>query len=76
MKHDSSPSRLSVKSNPFSTPPTSPPEHKDQFVEDIFALNENTCSQFELEMGAMADTLESALTPLDDTPYEFLEFPA
>jgi regulatory protein SWI5 len=65
----STPSRSSIQSNPFSTPPTSPVEPKDE-LDDLFnTLPESSCSQFDLEMKAMSD-----FTSLDNGTYDFLDF--
>ncbi|KAF2640310.1 BTE binding protein-like protein 4 [Massarina eburnea CBS 473.64] len=67
LKDSSTPSRSSVQSNPFTTPPTSPTEPRSE-LDDLFnGLPDNTCSQFELEMKAMDD-----YSALDD----FLDFTA
>ncbi|KAF2649384.1 hypothetical protein K491DRAFT_668999 [Lophiostoma macrostomum CBS 122681] len=65
----STPSRSSIQSNPFSTPPTSPIEPKDE-LDDLFnSLPESSSSQFDLEMKAMTD-----FTSLDNGTYDFLDF--
>ncbi|KAF2739406.1 hypothetical protein EJ04DRAFT_457289 [Polyplosphaeria fusca] len=68
-KGSSTPSRSSIQSNPWTTPPTSPVEPKDD-LEDFFnpALD-NSCSQFDLEMKAMSD-----FTSFDSSAYELLDF--
>ncbi|PSN64794.1 hypothetical protein BS50DRAFT_81703 [Corynespora cassiicola Philippines] len=73
LKGSSTPSRSSIQSNPFSTPPTSPAEPKEDDLENLFnsmadSDNDPSCSQFDLEMKAMGDfgSLESA--------YDFLDF--
>ncbi|KAJ4303595.1 Metallothionein expression activator [Kalmusia sp. IMI 367209] len=68
LKGSSTPSRASTQSNPFTTPPTSPVEPKDE-LEELFELPDNSCSQFELEMKAMGD-----FTSLDASTYDFLDF--
>jgi regulatory protein SWI5 len=65
----STPSQSSIQSNPFSTPPTSPADQKDE-LEDLFnTMTENGSSQFELEMKAIGD-----FTSLDTTTCDFLDF--
>ncbi|ORY07558.1 BTE binding protein-like protein 4 [Clohesyomyces aquaticus] len=68
-KGASTPSRSSIQSNPFSTPPTSPVQPKDELDELFNAMPDNTCSQFDLEMKALGD-----FTSFDSTPYELLDF--
>jgi len=70
LKGSSTPSRSSIQSNPFSTPPTSPAEPKDD-LDDLFnSLPDNSCSQFDLEMKAMGD-----FASLDaSSAYDFLDF--
>lgn len=68
-KGSSTPSRSSIQSNPFSTPPTSPAEPKDEFDELFNAIPDSSCSQFDLEMKAMGE-----FTSLDNTTYDFLDF--
>ncbi|KAF2012040.1 hypothetical protein BU24DRAFT_495119 [Aaosphaeria arxii CBS 175.79] len=77
----STPSHSSIQSNPFSTPPTSPAEPREEDssnfkfeprdeLEDLFSsLPDSTCSQFDLEMNAISD-----LTSFDSTTYDFLDF--
>ncbi|CAI6335093.1 unnamed protein product [Periconia digitata] len=65
LKGSSTPSQSSVQSNPFSTPPTSPAEIKDELEQLFDGLPDNTCSQFDLEMKAMDE-----FTSMD----EFLDF--
>ncbi|KAF1963440.1 hypothetical protein CC80DRAFT_433050 [Byssothecium circinans] len=65
LKGSSTLSQSSIQSNPFTTPPTSPVEPRDE-LDDLFnGLPDNQCSQFELEMKAMDD-----FSSLDD----FLDF--
>jgi regulatory protein SWI5 len=67
LKSSSSPSRSSIQSNQFTTPPTSPVEPRDE-LEDLFhGLPDNVCSQFDMEMKAMDE-----YGSLDD----FLDFTA
>lgn len=68
-KGSSTPSQASTQSNPFSTPPTSPAEPKND-LDDLFnSMSENSCSQFDLEMKAIGD-----FASLDNTGCEFLDF--
>ncbi|KAH7119134.1 BTE binding protein 4 [Dendryphion nanum] len=67
-KGSSTPSQSSIQSNPFSTPPTSPVEPKDDLDELFNSLPDSSCSQFDLEMKAMDD-----FTSLDSS-YDFLNF--
>lgn len=69
LKGSSTPSRSSIQSNPFSTPPTSPVGPPDELEELFSALPEDPCSQFELEMKAMGE-----FSSMDTSPYEFLDF--
>ncbi|PVH94380.1 hypothetical protein DM02DRAFT_721304 [Periconia macrospinosa] len=55
LKGSSTPSRSSIQSNTYSTPPTSPAEMKDEFEELFHVVPDNSCSQFDLEMKAMDD---------------------
>jgi regulatory protein SWI5 len=72
LKGSSSPSRSSIQSNPFSTPPTSPVEPKDE-LDDLFnTLPDNSFSQFELEMKALGESSE--FISLDSSSYEFMNF--
>lgn len=68
-KGSSTPSRSSIQSNPFSTPPTSPAEPKDELDELFNSMPDSSCSQFDLEMKAMGD-----FTSLDNSTYDFLDF--
>ena len=68
-KGSSTPSRSSIQSNPFSTPPTSPAEPRDDLDELFNSLPDNSCSQFDLEMKAMGE-----FTSLDSSSYDFLDF--
>ncbi|KAF2800585.1 hypothetical protein K505DRAFT_412869 [Melanomma pulvis-pyrius CBS 109.77] len=70
LKGSSTPSRSSIQSNPFSTPPTSPAGPKDD-LDDLFnSLPDNSCSQFDLEMKAMGD-----FSSLDaGSSFDFLDF--
>jgi regulatory protein SWI5 len=69
LKVTDSPSRGSVQSQQFSTPPTSPIEPKDE-LEELFDIRpEPSMSQFDLEMKAMSD-----FTAVDNTSYDFLDF--
>ncbi|KAJ8116304.1 hypothetical protein OPT61_g2251 [Boeremia exigua] len=69
LKITESPSRSSVRSQQFTTPPTSPIEPKDE-LEDLFDLRpEPSMSQFDLEMKAMSD-----FTAVDNNSYDFLDF--
>lgn len=68
-KGSSTPSHASIQSNPFSTPPTSPAQPKDELDELFNTLTEGACSQFDLEMKAMGE-----FTSLDNTAYDFLNF--
>jgi regulatory protein SWI5 len=71
LKVTDSPSRSSVQSQQFTTPPTSPVEPKDE-LEDLFDIrHEASCSQFDLEMKAMGD-----FASLDTNSYDFLDFTA
>ncbi|KAF2244587.1 BTE binding protein 4 [Trematosphaeria pertusa] len=69
LKGSSTPSRSSLQSNPFTTPPTSPVEPKDELEELFDSLPESSCSQFDLEMNAMSE-----FTSLDSSSYDFLDF--
>lgn len=69
LKGSSTPSRSSTQSNPFTTPPTSPIEPKDELEELFNTLPDNSCSQFDLEMKAMGE-----FTSMDTSPYDFLDF--
>lgn len=69
LKGSSTPSRSSVLSNPFTTPPTSPIEPKDELDELFSALPDNSYSQFDLEMKAMDE-----FTSLDSSSYDLLDF--
>lgn len=70
MKVTESPSRSSVRSQGFTTPPTSPIESKDE-LEELFDIRpEPSLSQFDLEMRAMSD-----FTATDNNgAYDFLDF--
>ncbi|KAF2477961.1 BTE binding protein-like protein 4 [Lindgomyces ingoldianus] len=68
-KGSATPSRSSIQSNPFSTPPTSPVEPKNDLDELFNSLPESSCSQFDLEMKALGE-----FTSFDSTPYELLDF--
>ncbi|KAJ4349053.1 Metallothionein expression activator [Ascochyta clinopodiicola] len=71
LKVSDSPSRSSVQSQQFTTPPTSPVEPKDE-LEDLFDIRpEPSFSQFDLEMRAMGD-----FTAGDANSYDFLDFAA
>jgi regulatory protein SWI5 len=72
LKGSSTPSRSSIQSNPFSTPPTSPIEPKDELDELFNSLPENSYSQFELEMKALGEP--SGFASLDSSSYEFMNF--
>jgi regulatory protein SWI5 len=72
LKGSSTPSHASTQSNPFSTPPTSPIQPKDELDELFNALPDNSFSQFDLEMKTMGEMHE--FPPLDSTSYEFLDF--
>lgn len=65
LKACSTPSRSSTQSNPFTTPPTSPAEPKDD-LDELFELPDNSYSQFELELQAMG-TLDASCDFLDFT---------
>lgn len=69
LKGSSSPSRSSIQSNQFTTPPTSPIEPKDDLEELFDALPDNSYSQFDLEMKAMGE-----FTSLDNSSYDLLDF--
>ncbi|KAH9875527.1 hypothetical protein J1614_004263 [Plenodomus biglobosus] len=71
LKRSSSPSRSSIQSNQFTTPPTSPMEPKDDLNELFDILPDNSYSQFDLEMKAMSD-----FTSLDNASYDLLDFTA
>lgn len=70
LKVTESPSRSSVKSQGFTTPPTSPIEPQD-VLEELFDIRqEPSLSQFDLEMRAMSD-----FTAVDNNNnYDFLDF--
>lgn len=69
LKVTESPSRSSVHSQQFTTPPTSPIESKDE-LEDLFDIRpEPSFSQFDLEMRAMSD-----FTAVDTNSYDFIDF--
>lgn len=69
LKITDSPSRSSVRSQQFTTPPTSPVAPKDE-LEELFDLRpEPSMSQFDLEMKAMSD-----FAAVDNTSYDFLDF--
>ncbi|KAF2108706.1 hypothetical protein BDV96DRAFT_258392 [Lophiotrema nucula] len=68
-KGASTPSRSSIQSNPFTTPPTSPAEPKDELADLFDPMSESACSQFDLEMKAMTD-----FTSFDSTGYDLLDF--
>jgi regulatory protein SWI5 len=63
LKGSSTPSRSSVQSNPFSTPPTSPIGPKDDLDELFDSMPDTSFSHFELEMKAMTE--QSEFTSLD-----------
>ncbi|KAF2850249.1 BTE binding protein-like protein 4 [Plenodomus tracheiphilus IPT5] len=69
LKGSSSPSRSSIQSNQFTTPPTSPLEPKDDLNELFDILPDNSYSQFDLEMKAMGD-----FSSLDNASYDLLDF--
>ncbi|KAF1840279.1 BTE binding protein-like protein 4 [Cucurbitaria berberidis CBS 394.84] len=69
LKRSSTPSRSSIQSNPFTTPPTSPAEPKDDLDELFNVLPDNSYSQFDLEMKAMGE-----FTSLDSSSYDLLDF--
>ena len=62
------PSQSSIQSNPFTTPPTSPAQPKDE-IDYLFDMTDSQCSQFDLEMKAMGD-----FTSLDNNTYDFVDF--
>ncbi|KAF3007531.1 hypothetical protein E8E13_006286 [Curvularia kusanoi] len=69
LKTAESPSRGSVRSQQFTTPPTSPINGKDE-LEELFDIRpEPSMSQFDLEMKAMSE-----FTATDNTSYDFLDF--
>ena len=71
LKVTDSPSRSSVQSQQFTTPPSSPVQPKDE-LEDLFDIRpEPSFSQFDLEMKAMGD-----FTGTDANSYDFLDFTA
>jgi regulatory protein SWI5 len=71
LKGSSTPSQSSIQSNPFSTPPTSPVEPKDN-LDDLFSsMPDGSYSQFELEMKALGET--GGFSSLDSS-YEFMNF--
>ncbi|KAH8726499.1 hypothetical protein GQ44DRAFT_738921 [Phaeosphaeriaceae sp. PMI808] len=72
LKGSSTPSRSSIQSNPFSTPPTSPVNPKDDLDEFFSTLPDNSYSHFELEMKALGEPCE--FTSLDSSSYEFMNF--
>ena len=69
LKTAESPSRASVRSQQFTTPPTSPINAKDE-LEELFDIRpgEPSMSQFDLEMKAMSDFAST------DNNYDFLDF--
>ncbi|EUC47931.1 hypothetical protein COCMIDRAFT_3064 [Bipolaris oryzae ATCC 44560] len=69
LKATSSPSRSSVQSSQFTTPPTSPIESKDNLDELFDSMPDTSYSQFDLEMKAMSD-----FTSLDSSAYDLLDF--
>ncbi|KAF7680012.1 bte binding protein 4 [Alternaria burnsii] len=69
LKVSSSPSRSSIQSNQFTTPPTSPIESKDALDELFDTMPDSSYSQFDLEMKAMGD-----FTSLDSSSYDLLDF--
>ncbi|KAL6711632.1 Metallothionein expression activator [Coniothyrium glycines] len=69
LKGSSTPSRSSIQSAQFTTPPTSPIEPKDDLDELFNTLPDTSCSQFDLEMKAMGE-----FTSMDSTSYDFLDF--
>ncbi|KAF2687725.1 hypothetical protein K458DRAFT_295327 [Lentithecium fluviatile CBS 122367] len=69
LKGSSTPSRSSIQSNPFSTPPTSPVEPPDELEQLFFSLSDGACSQFDLEMKAMGE-----YSSMDTSTYDFLDF--
>ncbi|KAF1937863.1 BTE binding protein 4 [Clathrospora elynae] len=69
LKGSSSPSRSSIQSNQFTTPPTSPIEPKDDLDVLFDTMPDNSYSQFDLEMKAMGE-----FTSLDSTSYDLLDF--
>jgi regulatory protein SWI5 len=69
LKVSSSPSRSSVQSHQFTTPPTSPIEPKDALDELFDTMPDTSYSQFDLEMKAMGD-----FTSLDSSSYDLLDF--
>jgi regulatory protein SWI5 len=71
LKGSSTPSISSNQSNPFSTPPTSPVQPKDDLDELFNTLPDNSYSQFELEMKALGEP--SGFNGLDSS-YEFMNF--
>ncbi|KAF2273905.1 uncharacterized protein EI97DRAFT_138219 [Westerdykella ornata] len=79
LKAPSTPSRSSIHSNPFSTPPTSPVEPKDPLDGiDMFGTITDG-SQFELEMKAMGESeysvgLGGLESGIGASGYEFLNF--
>ncbi|KAL6150471.1 Metallothionein expression activator [Exserohilum turcicum] len=69
LKVSSSPSRSSIQSSQFTTPPTSPVDPKDNIEELFDSMPDTSYSQFDLEMKAMGD-----FTSLDSSPYDLLDF--
>lgn len=68
-KGSSTPSRSSIQSNPFTTPPTSPAEPKDDLADLLDPLPESSFSHFDLEMKAMTE-----FTSFDSSAYDLLDF--
>ncbi|EMD63481.1 hypothetical protein COCSADRAFT_118399 [Bipolaris sorokiniana ND90Pr] len=69
LKVTASPSRSSVQSSQFTTPPTSPIDSKDNLDELFDSMPDTSYSQFDLEMKAMSD-----FTSLDSSAYDLLDF--
>jgi len=70
-KAPSTPSRSSLHSNPFSTPPTSPVEPPRDELDELFNSlpDPNSYSQFDMEMKALGE-----FTSFEPTQYESLDF--
>lgn len=74
LKATESPSKSSVRSQGFTTPPTSPIGPNDE-LEELFDIRpEPSMSQFDLEMKAMSDFAAVDGNNNNSNTYDFLDF--
>ncbi|KAF2007823.1 hypothetical protein P154DRAFT_479107 [Amniculicola lignicola CBS 123094] len=77
-KGSSTPSRSSLQSNQFTTPPTSPVEPKDEMEELFISMQEGSCSQYDAMPSESAcsqfDQAMSEFTSFDNSGFDLLDF--